>query len=209
MVVYLVAGASRGLGYEFVRQLSKDPNDLVFGLVRNKAAAEEKVKEDGLKNVHILSADITSRASLEAARAEIEKTTSVIDFLIHNAGIMGESTYFSRLGEDESTPEEFDKDMLAVFETNTFAPVKTINVFLPLVKRSSIKKVIAISTGLADDELANKFDVYEGATYSMSKAALNTAIAKYNAGYGKSSDGILFMAISPGVVDTRGGAGCK
>ncbi|KAI9721637.1 MAG: hypothetical protein M1835_003993, partial [Candelina submexicana] len=65
MVVYVVTGASRGLGYEFVRQLSRGDN-IVFGLVRTKAPVEKKVSEDGLKNVHILSADVTDTASLRA-----------------------------------------------------------------------------------------------------------------------------------------------
>lgn len=209
MVVYVVAGASRGLGYEFTRQLSQDSNNLVFGLVRNKAAAEKKAADDGLKNINFISADITSRAALQAARAEIEKTTSVVDVLINNAAIMPPNTYFGGLADYENIAEEFDGDMVSTFETNTFAVVKTINIFLPLVKKSSIKKVIALSTGMADDNLSNDFEVYEGALYGMSKAALNTAIAKYNAAYGKSTDGILFMAISPGVVDTNNSAASR
>ena len=83
---------------------------------------------------------------------------------------------------------------------NVVGVVKTINVFLPLIKQSSIKKVITISTGMADIDLVNKFSVDNAAPYSISKVAVNMAVAKYNALYGK--DGILFMAISPGVVDT-------
>lgn len=209
MVVYIIVGASRGLGYEFVRQLSQAPNNMVFGLVRDKAATEKKVAQDELKNVHIVTAEITDRASLQAARAEIEKKTSFIDVLIHNAAIMPPRTYFRGLSDYEDTPDIFDADMLTTFEINTFAAVKAINTFLPLVQKSSIKKVVALSTGLADDNLSNGFDVYEGALYAMSKAALNTAIAKYNARYGKSSDNILFMAISPGLVDTGNGVDGK
>lgn len=209
MVVYVVVGASRGLGYEFLRQLSQDSNNTVFGLARNKVAVEKQLAEDGLNNVHIISAEITDRASLQAAKAEIEKSTSVVDVLIHNAAIMPVRTYYGGLSYHEKTPEAFDEDMTAIFETNTIAVVKTINVFLPLIKKSSIKKVIALSTGLADDNLTNNFEIPDGAIYSMSKAALNTAIAKYNAQHGKSSDGILFLAISPGLVDTGNSAARK
>lgn len=36
--------------------------------------------------------------------------------------------------------------------------------------------------------------------YTVDKAAMNVIVAKYAAEYGK--DGVLFMSISPGVVDT-------
>ncbi len=84
---------------------------------------------------------------------------------------------------------------------NVIGVVKTINVFLPLTQKSSTKKVITISSGMADVDLVNKFSVDNAAPYSISKTAVNMAVAKYNALYGK--DGILFMAISPGVVETR------
>jgi NAD(P)-dependent dehydrogenase (short-subunit alcohol dehydrogenase family) len=75
-----------------------------------------------------------------------------------------------------------------------------INLFLPLVLKGSAKKVISISTGMADDDLIAKYDVDVSAPYSIGKAALNTAIAKFSAAHRK--DGVLFISISPGLVDT-------
>jgi NAD(P)-dependent dehydrogenase (short-subunit alcohol dehydrogenase family) len=49
----------------------------------------------------------------------------------------------------------------------------------------------------------NKFSVRNGVEYAVSKAALNALVAKYNTVYG--AQGILFMAISPGFVDTSEG----
>ncbi|CAG7972819.1 unnamed protein product [Penicillium salamii] len=56
MSSYLVTGASRGLGFDFIRQLAQNPTNTVIGLVRDKAAAEKKVLEEGLSNVHIVEA---------------------------------------------------------------------------------------------------------------------------------------------------------
>jgi len=208
MVVYVVTGASRGLGYEFVRQLSQGEN-IVFGLVRTKAAAEKKVSEDGLKNVHIITADVTDRASLQAARAEVEKISPVVDVLINNAAFLSPISAFNSLSDFEDDPAVLDKEMNINFQTNVLGVVKTINTFLPLVKKSSVKKVISISSGLADDSFTNDYDLYEAGPYSISKAGLNTVVAKYNARHGKSSDKILFLSISPGVVSTGTGAGRK
>lgn len=201
MVVYVITGASRGLGYEFIRQLSQGDN-IVFGLVRTKAAAETKVSEDGLKNVHIISADVTDTASLRAARAEVEKISPVVDVLINNAAILSPKSAFNSLSDFEDDPAVLDEEMNTNYQTNVLGVIKTINTFLPLVKKSSIKKVVSITTGLADDKLTNDYDLYEAGPYTISKAALNTVVAKYNARHGKSSDKILFVGISPGLVST-------
>ena len=78
--------------------------------------------------------------------------------------------------------------------------VKTVNTFIPLLLKGREKKVFTLSTGLADAELINQVDIAVAPSYSISKAALNMAIVKYSALY--KSEGILFMAISPGLVDT-------
>lgn len=202
MVVYVVTGASRGLGYEFIRQLSQGDNNIVFGLVRTAAAVEEKVSKDGLKNIHIISADVTDTASLRAARTEVEKISPFVDVLINNAAFLSTRSAFNSLSDFEDDPAVLDEEMNRNFQTNVLGVIKTINTFLPLLKKSSVKKVIAITTGLADDRLTNDYDLYEAGPYTISKAALNTAVAKYNARHGKSSDGILFVAISPGLVNT-------
>lgn len=100
----------------------------------------------------------------------------------------------------DSDPSLLEKDLMDSFRVNVIGVVKTINTFIPLIKRSSIKKVITISTGMADLDLVNKFEIDNAAPYAISKSAVNMTIAKYNALYKK--DGILFVAISPGLIDT-------
>jgi NAD(P)-dependent dehydrogenase (short-subunit alcohol dehydrogenase family) len=85
---------------------------------------------------------------------------------------------------------------------NVVGLINTINTFLPLVKKSSIKKILFISSGMADADLVNG-GVIDSAPYSISKAAANMAIFKYNAKY--KDQGVLIFAISPGVVATRDG----
>ncbi len=69
------------------------------------------------------------------------------------------------------------------------------------MRKGQVKKVIAISSGMADPDLVTKYEVWSAASYTISKAALNMAVAKFAASYNK--EGILFMCISPGVVDTQ------
>lgn len=71
---------------------------------------------------------------------------------------------------------------------------------MPLILKGRVKKVIAISTGASDPEMTLKADMFQATSYSMSKAALNIAVAKFSALYRQK--GVLVMAICPGAADT-------
>lgn len=88
------------------------------------------------------------------------------------------------------------------FRVNVVGNIHLFNLFTPLIQKGQAKKVIYISSGMAETELISKYSVHEGAPYSISKAAGNTAVAKFDAQYRE--EGILFMSISPGVVATEG-----
>ena len=64
------------------------PNDLVVGLVRDKAATEKKVAAQmgGRSNVHILHGDLTDHASLKQAAADTAKIVGNrgVDYLVAN-----------------------------------------------------------------------------------------------------------------------------
>lgn len=90
--------------------------------------------------------------------------------------------------------------MLDCFNTNVLGNIHLFNLYIPLVLKGRIKKVIAISTGMADIDLTAKYDIEGSAPYSISKAALNAAVTKFAAQYRK--EGVLFMAICPGMVAT-------
>ena len=91
-------------------------------------------------------------------------------------------------------------DLQISFDVNVVGVIKTVNTFIPLLLKGREKKVFTLSTGVADIDLINQVDLAMAAPYSISKAALNMTIAKYSALY--KEEGILFMAISPGLVDT-------
>lgn len=93
MPSYLITGVSKGLGvscplpftlsspsmlttllllqYEFLRQHSSNPANVVIGLVRDKAGTEQKIAQDPeLKdrtNIHILEADQTNYDALKVS----------------------------------------------------------------------------------------------------------------------------------------------
>lgn len=201
MSSYVVTGAARGLGYEFIRQLSQDPSNIVVGLVRNKADTDAKVAKEGLKNVHIIEADINSLPAQKAAAEQVAALTGgKLDVLINNAADLAASTFMQDISAFEAEHDLFVKDLRSTFETNVIGVMNTTSAFMPLILKSSTKKVITISTGAADTELINKFGLDNGVPYAISKAATNFMVAKYNATY--KDQGVLFLALSPGFVDT-------
>ncbi|EXJ62282.1 hypothetical protein A1O7_02715 [Cladophialophora yegresii CBS 114405] len=202
MPSYLVTGANRGLGYGFVQYLAKDPANTVIGIVRDKATADKSVAADGLKNVTMVEAEIANHKSLVKARDEVANITGgSLDYLINNAALIDRKTAGKALDEFDNKTELLEDALMESFRVNVVGIIHTINVFLPLVKKGSAKKVVLISSGMADPALINS-GIAAGAPYTISKAAANTAIYKYNAKYKK--EGILFFALSPGIVATWG-----
>ena len=105
----------------------------------------------------------------------------------------------SSLSED-SLDEMLD-DFMESFTVNAIGVVKTIHAFIPLLRKGHVKKIITISSGMADLELINKSEIPYATPYAVSKAAANTIVAKYNTAY--RDEGMLFMTISPGYVNTE------
>lgn len=70
---------------------------------------------------------------------------------------------------------------------------------MPMILKGNAKKVVVISSGFADGDFTNKYDVEPGSLYASSKAAMNMITAKFSAQYKK--DGVLFLSICPGMVE--------
>jgi len=100
MPSYVVVGASRGLGYAFIKYLSQDPSNIVIGLVRNKADTEKAIAEDGLKNVHLFEADVLDVPALRKAANETSKITGgSLDMLINNAAYISTRSSYRTLSQ--------------------------------------------------------------------------------------------------------------
>lgn len=183
-----------------MQYLAKDPANTIIGIVRDKQAADKAVAADGLKNVTMVQAEIGDYKSLLSVREKIaEISGGGIDYLINNAAFIDKSSQGKALDEFEGETEVLVHGLTESFQVNVVGIIHTINAFLPLIKKGSAKKVALISSGMADPALVNS-GIASDAPYTISKAAANMAIYKYNAKYQK--EGILFFALSPGVVST-------
>jgi NAD(P)-dependent dehydrogenase (short-subunit alcohol dehydrogenase family) len=203
MSVYVITGVSKGIGFEFLRQISEDQKNLVIGLVRDKAATEKKIAAElgDRPNVHILHADLTKYATLKQAAADTAEIVGErgIDYLVANGALVPYLDAYGPIGALSDKVEEVEAVSSQLWQTNVVGNIHLFHLFLPLVLKGNVKKVITISTGVADLDLTNDCEIDVGALYAASKAAMNIIVAKFNAQYKK--DGVLFMSISPGLVE--------
>lgn len=189
--------------FEFIRQLSSDPKNTVVALVRDKETTEKKIADElGVSNITVVQADITDSDALKATFDIVSKATNGgLDYIIANAAKM---SYWSGRDDVEdlvsADPKLLDEDMVDMFRINVVGNAHLFNIFLPLIRNGRAKKVIAISTGLADQVTTKNLRLTLGYPYAISKAALNSLIVKFHAQY--VDEGILFLAVCPGTVDT-------
>ncbi|EPQ50278.1 NAD P-binding protein [Gloeophyllum trabeum ATCC 11539] len=201
MPSYVVTGAARGIGFGFLKKLSEDPNNTVFGLVR-KLSTSTDAKELASKrpNVHILQADIVDDKALAAAAEEVAKVTGgSLDVLINNAGVQ-DLGYLNADIDGFPNFETLKKDLFATLEVNVYGVMITILTFIPLLKKSSIKKVVTLSSAMCDLDFINGTGMTTSVSYSISKGAVNVAMAKFAAKF--KDDGIIFLSICPGLTST-------
>lgn len=204
MSSYAITGASKGLGLEFVRQLAANPANTVLAIVRDPQSQRIAKLASNHPNVHLIEADVGNPQSiLNASKVASTITGGKLDVLIHNSNAVDmETVTFS--------PSQFPFDAEAVRATfelpirvAIYGGLWTTNAFLPLIEKGAQKKIIHISSGMADLELIKNSGISYALPYSVAKAGINVQVAKYAAEL--APKGIKVLALSPGWVDTFDG----
>jgi NAD(P)-dependent dehydrogenase (short-subunit alcohol dehydrogenase family) len=95
--------------------------------------------------------------------------------------------------------------MVDSLDVNFLGVNYSINAFLPLVRKGTVKKITVISTGMADTDMVVQHDIPGSLIYASMKAATNMVVAKYAVEL--RGEGIVLLALSPGVVNTPEGPG--
>jgi len=199
MPTYVVAGASRGLGLQFVVDLLAR-GDVVIALARTPENSKGLQEIKDHKNLFIFKADVTNAGSLENAAVETSKVTDgSIDVLINNAALQ-DTPYIYNTLIDFPSPEALISEFTDAFSANVLGPILTTNAFLPLLRKGTLKKVITLNTGLAVPELVLSAGYSKSTSYCISKSALEMVNIKY--ALALKDEGFSFLDISPGVVNT-------
>ncbi len=188
---YVVTGANRGIGLEFVGQLTERGDDVVATARRPDEADElHRVADAASSEVRIHALDITDPDSVERFAGELEG--SGIDVLINNAG---------RLTRGGGPREGFDFDEIqGDFEVNVKGTLRVVEALLGEVERGGGGKIVNITSkmgSIADNGSGGSY------AYRMSKCALN--MATRSLAVDLEGDGIVTFVIHPGWVRTRMG----
>ena len=174
----------------------------MIGLVRTPGPVKSKLVADKIDTVNILRADMGDHVSLKNAAKQVEKLTNgSLDYLIVNGVYSDAELNFRSPSTFMGDEDTLRKDMIASLDVNVLGTIHSINAFLPLIRKSPIKKVVAMTTGLAHTESVPGSGIPYFVTYASMKAAVNMIVARYSVEF--KDEGIAFLALSPGVVQTR------
>ena len=175
--IALVTGASSGIGEATAERLSK-AGYKVYGTSRRGA-------QMGKRSFEMLSLDVTSDASVEAAVSEVMRRDGRIDLLVNNAGFG-----VAPAGAEESSLDQ----ARSIFETNFFGLVRMTRAVVPQMRRQGSGRIINIGSVLGF------LPMPYGALYAATKHAVE--------GYSESLDhelrtrGIRVSVIEPAYTKT-------
>ncbi|KAJ5184846.1 hypothetical protein N7491_007285 [Penicillium cf. griseofulvum] len=198
---WVVVGASRGIGFEFVRQLLKDSQHVIAG-VRDPSKADRLsdlvAHHPPLSNCLIYECDITNEKSINDFVESIKEAVKGglrIKNIIVNAGIL---KYPNRATEISFS------DFALHLHTNTIGPIICAQKLLNIDSESPPSKVVFISS---DSGSATVFRDYEDGfgAYGASKAALNQMLRHMAAELSRRGgkwDNTCVLAMHPGEVKT-------
>ncbi|CAM9021555.1 unnamed protein product [Wickerhamomyces anomalus] len=188
--VYFISGGNRGIGYEFVKQLSSNPENTVIASARDVSKATELQKlADTQGNVKIVTLDVGDKASIDALDSQLKSAAKDgIDVMISNAGI-AESLAFAI----DTSQQVYEKH----YRINTLGPIFLTKVLYPYLKQRETRHLIYISSIAASIGAQLPFTTN---AYGQSKAALNYSVKEISFELGP--ENFVAIALHPGQVNS-------
>ncbi|MEP7084091.1 MAG: SDR family NAD(P)-dependent oxidoreductase [Betaproteobacteria bacterium] len=184
MDLYIVTGASRGLGLAFARQLAADPAHCVLGISRAGVPAGVAAWRD-------LRVDLGTRSGLAAGAAGIVAAFAAQSWtravLINNAGMIEPLGIRGRI--DAARLQQ----NIAV---NLIAPMVLMNAFLGASMAVPARSVINISSGSGRRPMAGS------GAYCAAKAGLDMASRVAALEEERTSNPARITSLAPGIIET-------
>jgi NAD(P)-dependent dehydrogenase (short-subunit alcohol dehydrogenase family) len=203
--IILVTGANQGIGLQIVTDLAASGNTVLLAsrnLERGQRAAQ-KIEGD----VHPIQLDVTDRASMEAAVAQVEQQFGRLDVLVNNAAISRAN------GAESETMQDYIQrsraslisvdEVRTIWETNVFGVLAVTQAFLPLLRKSAGARIVNVSSNLgslAINATPHPYRATFNPGYGASKSALNAITLAL--AIDLEAEGIKVNAVTPGFTST-------
>ena len=157
--VAVVTGAGRGIGAAIVQKLAAmGATAVLCGRARAALESTARAITQAGGKAEVVSCDVTSLASVEAAAGRVEASFGRVDILVNNAGVRGFGGPLHEL-----PPESWEQ----ILNTNLRGVYYAVRAFAPIMIRARSGHIINISS------LAGKNALPNGAAYAASKWGLN------------------------------------
>ncbi|KAF9478001.1 NAD(P)-binding protein [Pholiota conissans] len=189
-VIYLVAGASRGIGLALVEEIAaRDASAIIYAGARDPSAPLLKeVTEKYHGRVVVVKYVAGDKEGNDAIAKEIGAKYGRVDTVIANAGI------FNCLSKVHETPI---LKFVEHFDVNAIGPIVLFQSIRELLKASPSPRFVPISSGAGSIERI-PISALEVAPYGTSKAALNWITRKIHF----ENEWLVAFPQCPGPVDT-------
>jgi NAD(P)-dependent dehydrogenase (short-subunit alcohol dehydrogenase family) len=218
--VFVVTGASRGIGLQFVKKLLFSTKGSIVACCRSPSTSSglqdflSNLDEEQQRRVEVLQLDVERQESIENTSFMIKDKYDRVDLLLNVAGILGDGKNVP--GPERSLSKIDRRWMEKTFQVNVIGPVMFSKEIAPLMSKNRQQRVqrkdrdvsqtqserpIAIIANLSA-RVGSISDNGLGGWYSyrMSKAALNQATRTMSIELKRQS--VWCVALHPGTTDT-------
>ncbi len=192
----LITGTGRpyALGFNLVKRYLEN-GDQVFASIRRPSEALEALQKEYPARLHILTMDIASTPSVNAAAEEAAKWTDRIDLVINNATTASADTM-------KELPD-FDLDLIApAVNVGAVGPVRVVKAFLPLLKKSETGALV-VNISSEAGSIGKCYRTFY-LDYGTEKAALNMLTMTLH-NYFKDEPNLNILCLHPGWMRTNPG----
>jgi 3-oxoacyl-[acyl-carrier protein] reductase len=160
----LVTGASKGVGFEIVKQYAQNSENNIVAFARNMKLLRElqsMCKKEYDNNIHIYSIDFLSDSFTNDLKDILSKHNSHFDIVINNAGYLINKPFI----------ETSQKDVRETYQVNVYAPISILQNIIPSLNINQLCHIINIGS-MGGYQGSVKFPGLS--IYSSSKSALAT-----------------------------------
>jgi uncharacterized oxidoreductase len=133
----LITGGTSGIGLELARQLCQNNTIIITGRDQNRL----NLAKAKLGSAHTIQSDVSDPVAIAALYKNVTREFPGLNILINNAGVMRKISLPDGMADLTDITREI--------ETNLNGPIRTINQFLPHLKKQKSPAIVNVTSGLA------------------------------------------------------------